>query len=64
MQLHDSEIHLWHVDQAGFSLQEIEQRCLSWLNDQELQRYNRYYFDRHRKQLLASRLLTRCVLSR
>lgn len=63
MQIIDSEIHLWHCKQADFSLEELQRSALHWLTDAELLRYQRYYFDRHRKQLLLGRFLIRSVLS-
>ncbi len=63
MQIIDSEIHLWHCKLADFSLQELQRSCLHWLTDVELLRYHRYFFDRHRKQLLLGRFLIRSVLS-
>ncbi len=60
----EEEIHLWHLDQVDFDLPTLARDCLSWLSDSELQRYYRYQFDSHRKQLLLSRVLTRLALSR
>ncbi len=63
MQILDSEIHLWLIDQAEFSEDELCEKCLGWLTESEQKRYRRFYFDRHRKQLLLGRYLTRSVLS-
>jgi len=63
MQILDSEIHLWHIDQAVFSEDELRQECWEWLTKSEQKRYQRFYFDRHRKQLLLGRYLIRSVLS-
>ena len=62
--IEEEEIHLWHLDQIDFDLPALAQACLSWLTDSELQRYHRYQFDRHRKQLLLARVLMRIALSR
>ena len=64
MQLEASEIHLWNVDSEDFDLQSLQAQCLGWLTNVELERYQRYQFDRHRKQLLLGRMLIRSVLSR
>ena len=63
MQIINSEVHLWHCKQADFSLQELKRQCLPWLTDAERLRFQRFYFDRHRKQLLLGRFLIRSVLS-
>lgn len=63
MQIIDSEVHLWHCRHADFSLHELKQQCLRWLTDEERLRFQRFYFDRHRKQLLLGRFLIRSVLS-
>lgn len=64
-QLHieEGQIQLWQLDQADFDLSSLQADCLSWLTDGELQRYHRYQFDRHRKQLLLGRALLRVALS-
>lgn len=58
------EIHIWHADQADFSLTELKTDCLAWLTENERQRFQRYQFDKHRKQLLLGKVLQRVVLSR
>ena len=63
LQLDDSQIHLWHVQQADFDTAELAAQCLDWLTPAELTRYHRYYFDRHRKQFLLGRMLMRSVLT-
>ena len=63
MRIIDSEIHLWHRNHGDFSLDALQGECLHWLTDRELLRYHRFYFDRHRKQLLLGRFLIRSVLS-
>ncbi|MEX0963469.1 MAG: 4'-phosphopantetheinyl transferase superfamily protein [Pseudohongiellaceae bacterium] len=63
MQIADAEIHLWQLEQSDFDLPAVQAECLSWLTDIELQRYQRYQFDRHRKQLLLGRILMRAALS-
>ena len=62
--LDKSEIHLWYADQSEFNGKELESLFLHWLDSGEYDRYQRYYFDRHRNRLLLSRMLIRSVLSR
>ncbi|PCJ23641.1 MAG: hypothetical protein COA96_11370 [SAR86 cluster bacterium] len=64
MNLKENEIHLWHIDQSDFDLPELQENRLDWLSKTELARFNRYLFDRHRKQLLLGKILVRSVLSR
>ncbi|MBT3530664.1 MAG: 4'-phosphopantetheinyl transferase superfamily protein [Gammaproteobacteria bacterium] len=64
MRLERNEIHLWHLDQDDFDLKDLESHCLAWLNEVELERFQRYQFERNRKQLLLGRYLLRTVLSR
>lgn len=64
MQIKDSQIHLWQLEQADFELSSIENECLAWLTESELARFRRFQFDRHRKQLLLGRILMRIALSR
>lgn len=63
MKLNNADIHLWHMDQADFELGDLQGNCLEWLTETELARYQRYQFDRHRKQLLLGRVLIRTALS-
>lgn len=63
VKLNQSDIHLWHIDQADFELADLQANCLKWLSEVELARYHRYQFDRHKKQLMLGRMLTRSVLS-
>ena len=63
LKLEDSEIHLWHLDQAEFDESELEDRCSGWLTPIESERYQRYSFDHHRKQFLLGRMLIRKTLS-
>lgn len=63
MHIEKTEIHLWQLNLADFDHAEVEETCLSWLTEPELQRYRRYQFDKHRKQLLLGRVLLRRVLS-
>lgn len=63
MKLNNGDIHLWHMDQADFELADLQGNCLAWLTETELARYQRYQFDRHRKQLLLGRVLIRTALS-
>lgn len=62
-QIEESEIHLWHLEQADFELPSLQSECLAWLTETELKRFQRYQFDKHRKQLLLGRVLMRVALS-
>ncbi|GJM12616.1 MAG: 4'-phosphopantetheinyl transferase [Pseudohongiella sp.] len=62
-QIAESEIHLWQIYQGDFELSAVQDECLEWLTEPELSRYRRFQFDRHRKQLLLGRVLTRAALS-
>ncbi len=59
----DSEIHLWHVDQADFDLEKLRASSFSWLSEADSVRFHCYRFDRHRKQFLLGRVLIRTALS-
>ena len=63
MQIQKSEIHLWQLEQADFELSSLQSECLAWLTESEVKRFQRYQFDRHRKQLLLGRVLMRVALS-
>lgn len=63
MQIEESEIHLWQLEQADFELPSLQSDCLAWLSESELKRFRRLHFDRHRKQLLLGRVLMRVALS-
>ncbi len=63
MHIEKSEVHFWQVEQADFDLTSLQEECLAWLKESELKRFQRYQFDRHRKQLLLGRVLMRVALS-
>lgn len=63
MQLEHSEIHLWSADESDFDLAQLESICLGWFGKDDLQRYRRLAFERHRKQMLLGRYLLRASLS-
>lgn len=58
----DTEIHLWCValDRPEFSLQKIAKT----LSESELQRADRFHFDRDKKRFIARRGALRAILSR
>lgn len=58
-----NEVHLWFASAADFSLPDLAEQHLSWLSEAEQQQFQRYHFDRHRLQMLLSRILMRKVLS-
>ena len=63
MRIEKPEIHLWQLEQADFELSSLQSECLAWLTESELERFQRFQFDRHRKQLLLGRVLMRLALS-
>ena len=63
MRIEKSEIHLWQLEQTDFELSALQGECLAWLTETELKKFQRYQFDRHRKQLLLGRVLMRVALS-
>lgn len=63
MDLTESQIDLWFANEADFSFGELTSQCLDWLTEKEKDRYKRFYFDRHRKELLLGKALIRTVLS-
>jgi 4'-phosphopantetheinyl transferase len=63
MRIEESEIHLWQLEQGDFELSSLQSECLSWLTESEIKRFQRFQFDRHRKQLLLGRVLMRVALS-
>ena len=63
LQINEAEIHLWRLDQADYDLITLQDECLAWLTESELKRFQRFQFDRHRKQLLLGRVLMRAALS-
>jgi 4'-phosphopantetheinyl transferase len=63
LQIEENEIHLWQLNQADYDLSSLQSECLAWLTEPELQRFRRFQFDRHRKQLLLGRALMRTALS-
>jgi len=63
MEIKTSEIHVWQLEQSDFKLSVLQSECLEWLTENENRRFQRYQFDRHRKQLLLGRVLLRVALS-
>lgn len=63
IRIEESEIHLWQLEQADFELSSLQRESLAWLTETELGRFQRFQFDRHRKQLLLGRVLMRVALS-
>ncbi|HIF73670.1 MAG TPA: 4'-phosphopantetheinyl transferase superfamily protein [Porticoccaceae bacterium] len=63
MRILPTEIHLWTANDKDFDHQELRDCCGTWLTEAEQARYQRYYFDRHKKQFLLGCYLIRSVLS-
>lgn len=64
MNLTNAQIDLWFANEGDFDFDELVSHCLGWLTDKEMIRYERFYFDRHRKELLLGKALVRTVLSK
>lgn len=58
------EAHLWLVDPSAWDVVGLVPRLRSWLTPDEAARMDRYAFERHRREYLATRALCRAVLSR
>lgn len=56
-------IQIWIADQSGFDLRQLQSDCVHWLGKDDLSRLQRLRIERHRSQLLMSRILVRAVLS-
>ena len=63
MELPDNAIHIWVVNQADVDASALERLALNWLQASDRKRFERFYFDHHRKQLLLGKWLTRTCLS-
>jgi 4'-phosphopantetheinyl transferase len=62
--LPSDEAHLWLLDPASWDLPARSAALRSWLTAEESARMERYLFERHRHEYLATRALCRAVLSR
>jgi 4'-phosphopantetheinyl transferase len=58
------EAHLWLLDPARWDLDALGPRLRAWLCADEVARMERYAFPRSRAEYLATRALSRAVLSR
>lgn len=58
-----NEIHLWLCDDGEVRDADLLDSYRSLLNPAETQRWQRYYFERHRHQYLVTRALVRSVLA-
>lgn len=57
------EIHLWLTDDRTVRDAELLGAYQALLNPEEVQRHQRFHFDRHRHQFLVARALVRSVLA-
>jgi 4'-phosphopantetheinyl transferase len=64
MKIEKQEIHLWCVFEKGIQDEDQLNAYLALLSNDEMQRYHRFHFQKHRHQYLLSRALVREVLSR
>ncbi len=63
MNLTETQIDLWFANEASFDFDELTSHCLDWLTERDVARYERFYFERHRKEFLLGKVLVRTVLS-
>ena len=63
MQLDTSDIHLWFADTRDFPLQQLEERCLQWLSEQERIKFAKYKVVSSRHEFLLGQFLLRTTLS-
>ncbi len=64
LSLPPDEAHLWLLDPSSWDLPSRSSALRSWLSPEESARMERYLFERHRQEYLATRALCRAVLSR
>lgn len=63
LQILDHEIHVWLLRDQLVDDTELQSGYLEYLNTDEKEKYQRFYFEKHRHQYLATRVLLRCALS-
>ncbi len=63
MNLTTDQVHLWFADQADFDADQLQDRCVDWLTQEELARYERFQIAKRRKEYLLGTMLLRTVLS-
>lgn len=59
-----NEVHLWMASPEQCQHPHLIETYVSWLDEQERQRYERFYFPRHRHEYLVAHALLRSCLSR
>lgn len=60
----EHELHVWYAWSDRIPPQELAERYLSLLDEEETARYHRFYFDKDRQHYLAAHALLRLTLSR
>ena len=56
-------LHLWLASPDDLLTEELAQRCLALLSESERQRWQKFRFERHAREYLATRALVRTALS-
>jgi 4'-phosphopantetheinyl transferase len=62
--LADDEVHVWHVATADVRNPTVLDWCRDVMNDEEIERQQRFHFEKDRRQCLVTRGLVRGLLSR
>ena len=61
--MNEGSLHLWFAYPGDLQNAEIAQTCSALLTDEERVRWQRYKFEQHRREYLATRALLRTTLS-
>ncbi|MEJ2045593.1 MAG: 4'-phosphopantetheinyl transferase superfamily protein [Reinekea sp.] len=64
MKIAENEIHIWYTYDEEINPDFALTNYIRFLNPQELEQYQKLYFDKHKHQYLVTRALVRNVLSR
>lgn len=61
--IRDGDIGLWLLRDQWINNATLQEGCDNYLSAEEIAKSEKFHFDKHRKQYLATRILVRCVLS-
>ena len=61
--IRDGDIGLWLLRDQWINDAVLQKGCGNYLTTEEIAKSEKFHFDKHRKQYLATRILVRCVLS-
>jgi 4'-phosphopantetheinyl transferase len=59
----ETSLHLWHANPDGLLDPAVADACVALLTPEEREKSQRFRFDRHRREALATRVLVRSALS-